>query len=187
MTRRYLLVLLALVIMLAVHQNWNPASVVVPRPGAALNEDEAKTYLAGAHSRIFDESGRLSDILEAQRVDHFQQGNYSMITEPRYYAHSEDGKTWSLSAARGRMVHGQDRLLLRKNVVLSHDQSGARMQTHSLDLDLSTRIATSDRQVTLEQGDNRTRADSMVASLEHETLNLKSNVESIYVPPPRSP
>jgi lipopolysaccharide export system protein LptC len=187
MPRPILQVLLALALVLAANHYWDPEPG--KRPDQETSERHValpKTYVQQARSWSFDEQGNLSDMLEAERVDQFSKGNYSMVIEPRFYSHSKDRKTWSATAERGRFEHGRERLLLRKNVVLSHDQTGTRMQSHMLDLNLVDKLAQSNKPVTITQGENRTTADGMVASLEQETIVLKPNVESIYVQSPRA-
>ena len=185
MPRPLLQVLLALTLLLAANVLWDA------RPGSLPDEQTSrrlgalpKTYVEQVQTWSFDEDGNLNDMLEARRVDQFSRGDYSMIEEPRLYSHSEDGKTWSMSAERGRFQHEEEQLLLRRNVVLSHDQTGSRMRTHSLDVQLEERTARGDRPVTIVQGDNRTTADGLFVDLEQETVLLKPNVQTLYVPPP---
>ncbi len=184
MPRPLLQVLLALTLLLAVNLLWDP------RPGSVPDEQTSrrqgalpKTYIEEVQTWSFDEKGNLNDMLEARRVDQFSRGDYSMIVEPRLYSHSEDGRTWSMSAERGRFEHDDDQLLLRKNVILSHDQTGTRMSTHTLDVQLEERTARGDRPVTIVQGENRTTADGLFVDLEQETVLLTPNVETLYVPP----
>ena len=70
-----------------------------------------------------------------------------------------------------------------RHVVLTHDQTGTRMDSNALDIDLRTRTASSKQKVVITQGQNRTTADGLYADLDRETLELKPNVESIYVAP----
>lgn len=187
MRRPLVQVLLGLALVLLAQYFWSPDPGVVPDENTSRRLGALpKTYFEQARSLTFDESGALSDIVEARRADYFKRGEYSILQEPRFYSHSDDGKTWSAAAARGRLLHDEERLLLRKNVVLSHDQTGTRMETHALDIEFETRVARSERPVTITQGENRTIADGLVASLEQETLLLTPNVESTYVPSPRA-
>ncbi len=184
MRRPLLQVLLALTLVLAAQYFWDADPGTQPDSETSRQGALPKTYVEHVRSWTFDEWGNLSDIIEAERGDYFRRGDYSLLVEPRFYSHSDDGKTWSASATRGRLQHDAERLLLRKNVVLYYDQTGARMETHSLDIELDSRMARTDRPVKITQGKNRTTADGLVASLVQETLLLKPNVESIYVPSP---
>lgn len=183
MPRPLLQVLLALTLLLAVNLLWDPRPGSVPDEETSRRQDALpKTYIEEVQTWSFDENGALNDMLEAKRVDQFSRGNYSMIVEPRLYSHSENDRTWSVSADRGRYQHSEEQLLLRRNVILSHDQTGTRMSTHALDIQMEERTARGNRRVTIVQGDNRTTADGLLVDLDQETVLLTPNVETLYVP-----
>ena len=185
MPRPTLQVLLAIALVLAANYYWSPLPSQSPDPQAMKRQGELpQTYIEHTRAWSFDDSGELTDILEADRVEQFQQGSVSLLTKPRFYAHSGNDKTWSAVADRGRFETHRERLLLRKKVVLIHDQTGTRMDTHALDIEVDDKIATSQKPVTLTQGDNRTTAEGLIANLNDETFILKANVESIYEPLP---
>ncbi len=186
MPRPFLQVLLAIAIGLAATYFWDPRPATSPDAGtSARQQDLPKTYLHNTRSLSYGEEGDLREILEAKSVNHFPQNNESLIVEPRFYSHSGDDKTWSATADRGRFVHAGQRLLLRRNVVMTHDQTGGRLDTQGMDIYLNKKLAISRREVFLTQDSNRTRADGMQANLIDETIILEPNVESTYVPAPR--
>lgn len=185
MPRPALQILLAITLVVAANYFWDPSTAPVPDADTSERQQALpKTYLQTARTSSYDEQGNLTEILEATRVEQFPQRNESRITEPRFYSHSQDNTTWSASAKRGRFFHRGQRLLLRNHVVLTHDQTGTRMDTHALDIYLKTKTAESKMNVTITQGENRTTAEGMVANLDQETIKLKPNVESIYVQSP---
>lgn len=184
MPRPLLQVLFALALVLAANYYWDPSTGQTPDAGTSQRQqDLPRTYIKNARTWSFDEEGNLSDIVEALLIEQFPQRKQSNITEPRFYSHSEDDKTWSASAKRGVFVHSKERLVLRDSVVLNHDQTGTRMNSNALDIYLKTRTAESKRKVIITRGQSRTTADGMVANLDQETIRLKPNVESIYVKP----
>ncbi|TDG14767.1 LPS export ABC transporter periplasmic protein LptC [Seongchinamella unica] len=181
MPRLPLQILLAITLLVAAGYFWRPQTAGTPDVQTTQRQRELpQTYLQRVRAWSFDEQGRLTDIVEAKQLEQFPRRNLSLISQPRYYAHSGDDKTWSASAARGRGDDRRNRLLLRKDVVLVHDQSGTRLDTHALDIDLDQQVATSDRRVTVVQGNNRTVADGIEVRMEDETIIMKPNVESIY-------
>lgn len=185
MPRPLLQILFALSLVLAANYYWDPSPARTLDPETRERQQALpRTYIETARTWSFDEQGNLSDIVEAQRVEQFPQRRLSNITEPRFYSHSENDKTWSASATRGSYFDGAERLVLRNNVVLTHDQSGTTMNTHALDIYLESRTAQSKRKVIITRGQNRTTADGLLADLDRETLKLKPNVESIYVVQP---
>jgi lipopolysaccharide export system protein LptC len=58
------------------------------------------------------------------------------------------------------------------------------MKTQALDIELENKVASSNKKVTVVQGNNSTRADGMVGRMEDEIIIMKPNVESIYAPMP---
>lgn len=182
MPRPALQILLALTLALAANYYWDPTPEHAPdEETRARQRALPQTYIENARTWTFDEDGSLSDIVEAELVEQFPQRNQSRITQPRYYSHSENDKTWSASAERGVFFHSSERLMLRRNVVLLHDQTGTRMDSNALDLYLKTRTAESRQKVTITRDQHRTTADGLQVDLVRETLELKPNVESIYV------
>lgn len=182
MPRPLLQILLALSLVLAVNYFWDPSPAPIPDADTSARQQALpRTYIENARTWSFNEEGQLSDIVEAQKVEQFPQRNQSRITEPRFYSHSKNDKTWSASARNGLFFHGAERLVLRRQVVLTHDQTGTRMDSQALDIYLKTRTAESKKRVIITRGQNRTAADGLLADLDRETLELKPNVESIYV------
>ena len=187
MPRASLQILLAIVLGMAATYYWDPRAARVADPDTSARRPALpQAYLQSPLSWTYNEQGYLTDILEAASVEQYPQRDESLIEAPRFYAHSGDDKTWSATAARGRFQNSTEILTLLENVSLSHDQTGARVETAEMDIDLDTKTATSRNPVTITFDDNVTRADGMIARLETETLMLMPNVESIYVqPPPR--
>lgn len=185
MPRLPLQILLAITVLVAAGYFGRPQTAGTPDSQTSIRQQELpQTYLTSVRAWSFDEDGMLTDIIEADGVEQFPRRNLSLIQEPRFYAHSGDDKTWSASAERGRGDDKSERLLLRKNVVLVHDQTGTRLDTHALDIDLDQQVATSKRKVTVVQGNNRTTADGIEVRMEDETIMMKPNVESIYAQAP---
>jgi len=158
------------------------------QPGLSLkNADRLQAlpsiYLQTARSWTFNEQGRLTNVLEADRVDQFSHRNESLLGSPRFYSHSGDDRTWSARADKGQFQHDAQNLHLLDNVVLSHDQTGSRLETRSMDINFKKKIATSEQPVTITHGANNTQAYGMTAYLETEQILLQPNVESIYVQP----
>ncbi len=174
--------LLALALLLIANYLWQYGSTPLQdqAPRKADGDPLPTSYIDQARSRSYTEQGVLSDILESERVEQFGRNGDAVLTEPRFYAHSDNNRTWSASAERGRFQPGRQRLLLRQSVVLSHDQTGTRLDSNSLDIHLDSREARSTVPVTISQGGNVTRADGMLARLNQETIALGPNVESIY-------
>ena len=183
MPRPLLQILLAISVGLGAMYYWDPKPAETPDARTSARQNQLpKTYLSNTSSWTYDEKGKLTDVLEADTVDHFPQNNESFIVNPRFYSHSGDDRTWSATAKNGVFHPRQQQLELRNEVVLANDQAGARLNTEAMDINIERKVARSNVEVWLSHGDNRTRADGMVARLDQETITLAPNVESTYVP-----
>lgn len=155
---------------------------VIDRPVLRADAELVQTYLVNARSLSFAEDGALTEVMEAVRIEHFSGEDVSELEQPSFYSHDGNNRTWSASAERGRLKHRTSVLILRRNVVLSNDQSGGTLQAEAMTLNLRLRTARSKVAVTAQLGDNILRADGMFADLAKETILLQPNVEGIYVP-----
>lgn len=150
-----------------------------PLPGDA---ELVQTYLVNTRSMAYAEDGALAEVMEAARIEHFGREDVSELRQPRFYSHDGNDRTWSARADRGTLKHHNSVLILRRNVVLSNDQSGATLQTRAMALNLRLRTARSQVPVTAQLDGNILRADGMFADLANETILLQPNVEGTYVP-----
>lgn len=184
MPRPSLQLLFALAVILAASYYWEPRTgPAADAATTARRQQLPQTYLDKTRSWAYDESGNLANIIEANRAEHFADRNETLMQEPRFYAHNADNKTYSATATTGRFIHKSEVLYLVEAVTLLHDQSGGRLDTRAMAINLKTRVAATILPVTLTQGQNRTDARGMSANLETEEIILKPEVESIYVLP----
>ncbi len=182
MSRPLLQALLAMGLLLLASYYWGPGSIGdADRASGERRKNLPNSYMDTVRSLSFTDNGQLADVLEALHVEQFGKHGYALLTQPRFYSHSRDNRTWSASADRGRYEEGRQRLLLRQHVVLDHDQTRTHMETPSLDIQLDTSVASTRSEVRINQGENRTRASGMIARLGEETIALGPNVESTYV------
>ena len=161
----------------------DPGNLILPESASDRERNLPQTYLEKvARSLAFDETGMLTDIMEAARVEDYQQADESLMESPRFYSHNGDDRTWSASADRGHYRYSTATLTLSDNVVLTNDASGGRLKTEEMTILMQEKIASADVPVTITQGLSSTRADGMHADLELERITMQPNVESIYVP-----
>lgn len=141
-----------------------------------------QTYLVNTRSMAYAEDGALAEVMEASRIEHYGREDVSELQQPRFYTHDGNNRTWSAMADHGRLKHRTSILILRRDVVLSNDQSGGTLQAEAMTLNLRLRTATSRVTVTAQLDGNILRADGMFADLANETILLEPNVEGTYVP-----
>lgn len=184
MIRPTLQLLFLIALGLAASYYWDPTQPSSPDPQTQIRlRALPNSYIYNPRSTSYDSSGVLTQIIEATSIYRFSHGNESQLENPHFYAHSGDDRTWSSIARKGRYLHDSDVLILSEDVVLTNDQSKIQLKTEKMRIDLEKNIARTFVPVTMTQGLNNTRADSMFANLNKETVQMKSNVKSVYVQP----
>jgi lipopolysaccharide export system protein LptC len=182
--RRFLQLAAIAVAIWAVGFYWNPQrGDAIDQSSRALMQSLPKTYLINTRSMQYAEDGSLAEIVESERAEQFEQRGVTTFSQPRFYAHHGDDQTWSARADRGQLHHASQVLTMSDNVLLTADQRQAQLATQEMSLNLEHKTARSEVEVTITQGDNVTRADGMAANLPAQRVELKPNVESIYVLP----
>lgn len=176
--------LLALLALLLLAWFWAPnLDTPLDQRAAARQQPSVTTYLTDSRSQAYNEAGQLVEILAAERIAYRDVDDTSELSQPRYYAHDGDDRSWSLVAQRGTLRHATEILSLNQDILLTNDQSGGTLATRALTLNLRSKTATSMVPVTFTQANNRVTADGMRADLTAQVIHLEPNVESLYVPP----
>ena len=184
MPRPFLQLLLLLTLGFAASYYWVPQLRDTPDPAtSARQRNLPKSYIEEARSWLYNEQGALTEIMEADSVEDFPQRDESLMEAPRLYSLNGDDNTWSASASRGRFVTSAETLVLIDDVKMAHDQTGTRLESDLIRINLENKTARSIKPVTITSKQGKTTADGMVAFLEKERVIMKPNVESIYVPP----
>ena len=182
MPRTGLLMLLLVLLGIAASYHWNLRQIAAPSVQNSRLQSLPTTYLYKPRSLRYNEQGDLIDILEATSIYSFAHGDESFLEQPRLYAHNASNRSWTGAARSGRYRHEKNLLLLESDVILTHDQNGTQLNTEKMRLDLRKRTARSNVPVTITQGDNYTRSDTMTANLNTERITMRSSVQGLYEP-----
>ncbi|WP_100656668.1 LPS export ABC transporter periplasmic protein LptC [Alteromonas flava] len=152
------------------------------------NEEDAykPTYQAkNLRSAIYDESGKLSHRIFAQQMEHFEQLGFVYFKQPQYTIYMEDEETpWQVTAEEGTL-YDDNRIQLERNVTirsLSDDEFVKTIATEFLQIDLTTKIMTSDQAVTIVGEDYQIQSDGLNADLTNKTYELQQHVQTVYSP-----
>jgi lipopolysaccharide export system protein LptC len=184
MPRPFLQLLLLVTLGFASSYYWVPRLKDNPdQATSARQESLPKSYIVEARSWLYNEQGALTEIMAADSVEDFPQRDESLMKAPRLYSLNGDDNTWSASASRGRFVTSAETLVLIDDVLLAHDQTGTRLESSLIRINLQNKTARSVKPVTITSKEGKTTADGMIAFLEKERVIMKPNVESIYAPP----
>jgi len=182
MPKHYLQAIVAISVMVLVSYFFSESTDPEPTMGAE-SQTVPKTYLVNPRTSSFDESGALTEVLEAKTATFYAGKTESLLDSPRLYSHNLDGDTWSATSDIGRYQIQGKTLTLSNNVILINDTNQVQLQSQRMMIDFERNRATSPVPVTITHGDSSTHADSMVADLDAQTVTLEQNVESVYVQP----
>ncbi|MDO6641385.1 LPS export ABC transporter periplasmic protein LptC [Shewanella sp. 5_MG-2023] len=132
----------------------------------------------------FNEQGLVQSRVSAKYMEHFQQSNETMFTEPVYLIYPENGEAeWQLSADLGKLNNETGKVVLENNVIIDAiniDEPLQSLTTTMLALDMNTMILTSDRQIFVTGSDFNIQGLGLYADLNAQELELLSQVEGTY-------
>lgn len=137
-------------------------------------------FVEQVHGVKFDRDGKLTETLNAARLDHYPERNESVLTEPKVDTQGKNGKVWKITAATGTLV-GENEIRLQNNVVIRDNTQTMRFESERLDYFSDTQIAKTDDAVKLQHAADITTALGMRANLNTNRIELMRNVDSRYV------
>ncbi|MFK8047747.1 MAG: LPS export ABC transporter periplasmic protein LptC [Halioglobus sp.] len=182
MPRHYFQALVAISFMLVASYYFSGNTVVSPIASGGL-QTVPKTYLVNPRTSSFDETGALTEVLEAKTATFYPSKTESLLNAPKLYSHNLEGDTWSATSDIGRYELSGKTLTLSNNVILTNDTNQVQLKSQRMMIDFERNRATSPVPVTISHRDSSTTADAMVADLDAQTVSLDRNVESVYVQP----
>lgn len=177
---------------------------------AAINEPDYR--ITNFHAIDLDENGRLRYELTAEQLTHFPQPERAELTAPQmvFYRNTSTGTgkpmasgdagnlalspvavdPWQLTAARGSIADGGDRLDLEGDVRVSRVGSGSdrpgdmgmTMETSRLTVFGKQEVATTDSPVFLNGDRAQLHGVGMQIDLKKGQMHLLSQVRGYYVP-----
>lgn len=156
-------------------------------PQQNTQEDAYKpTYQAtNLRSALYDESGELSHRIFASKMEHFEQLGFVYFTQPQYTIYMEDDqRPWRVTAEEGTL-YDDNRIQLERNVVitsLSDDEFVKTINTEFLQINLDTKVMTSDQAVTITGQDYQITSNGLNANLQTKHYELKQHVQTVYSP-----
>lgn len=128
----------------------------------------------------FDSTGKLTETLRAERLDHYPERAESVMIQPIVDMQGKDGKVWNITAATGTLV-GENEIRLQNNVVIIDSTKTLRFESERLNYFSDTQMANTDDAVKLQHAADVTTALGMRANLNTNRIELMRNVDSRYV------
>lgn len=168
------------------------------KPGDNIESELTPDFIAEAlKTDIYTESGQLSHVIIADRMEHYAKLEVTNFELPYYtlYPKAHSAKTatntniddkssppWNLSAKEATL-YKNNRVILNHRVHLSAtDQNSLIQEIHCkyLELDLNTNIISSDQTVMVQGKDFTMYGSGLIIDLNTKQMTLTEHVRTIY-------
>lgn len=132
--------------------------------------------------KVFDNKGALTHRSFGKTLRQLGGSHSLELEAPRLDIPTVSG-SWEIRAREGWMDATMTRAALRGAIVaIGRLNDEVVFNTSDLNIDLVTRVATTDALVSISQGNNRLRGEALTANLQQHELLLRNNIEGYYVP-----
>ena len=134
-------------------------------------------------STIYNKKGQLSHIIDAQRMEHFANLEFTHFEYPQYTLYPKSkSKPWKLSAKEATL-YSNNRVILEGRVrLIATDETSLIKEINCkyLELDLNTNIISSDQTVMIQGKDFIMYGSGLIVDLNTKQMTLTEHVQTIY-------
>jgi len=134
-------------------------------------------------STIYNKSGLLSHVIDAQRMEHYTDLEFTHFEYPQYTLFPKSkSKPWKLSANEATL-YSNNRVILEGRVRLhATDKSSLIKEINCkyLELDLNTNIISSDQTVMIQGKNFITYGSGLIVDLNTKQMTLTEHVQTTY-------
>ena len=167
--------------------SWWLLSTEQEKQSAKLHDDHfIDLFINNFTLTTTDESGSTAYILKADRLEHYNDEDYSQIINPRI-RFPQDDSHWLIDAKFGEIDSKQDFITLHDNVVMKKIESIESNEifiitTQAMTINAKSKIIESDQMVNITNGSLELESNGMHFDSQQKQLKLLSNVSGVYVP-----
>lgn len=183
MNRLYLFasILVALATFIYVQVLWQSNEENKPQ---AINNEITPDFIAEQlDSSIYDQQGKLSHNITAERMEHYNKLAVTHFEQPKYTVHPKNNNaTWQLSANEGVLDHN-NRLRLENRVLLkAADKNSLIQEIHGkyFELDLNSNIISSNQTIMIVGNGFTMYGSGLIIDLNTTQMTLTEHVQTIY-------
>ena len=163
--------------------------ILVFQPEEIQNQVQVETqvhdtdyFMEGVVIHQFDNNGRQTNTLAADRMEHSLKKDISILDKPVItFARSQSGE-WQLSSNQGKLLNNNSIIKLDKNVKIEEhvekDQLQTKITTNNMTINLDTNIAFTDQAVLIESPYYQTKSTGLEIEFDQEVIYLKSHVST---------
>jgi lipopolysaccharide export system protein LptC len=134
-------------------------------------------------SKIYNENGKLSHKVSANRMEHYELLDFTHFEFPIYTLYPERGELpWQISANEA-VLYSNNKIVLEDRVLLkATDINSPIREIHCkyLEMDLTANIITSDQAIIIQGSDFTMYGSGLEVDLNSSTMKLKQHVQTVY-------
>jgi lipopolysaccharide export system protein LptC len=147
------------------------------------NSNEPEFIAENLNSDIYQESGALSYVVEAQRMEHYEQLEVTHFEYPRYTLYPKNNKpTWQVTANEGTL-YNNNRVKLENRVrLIATDKESLIQEVHgkNLEMDLKSNIISSEQTILILGKGFTMYGSGLIVDLNTTQMTLTEHVQTIY-------
>ena len=180
----FITVLSIISILVAIAFEYQQPAVPEDTKVSGTQNAEPDFYLLNAQSVQFDETGKLRYRFNAQQLNHFPEGDYTLVESPDVTLFHSDGTPWYINAKHGRITAGSETIKLWEEVVILRGSPAEplKMETRTLTIIPKKDIAKTEQDVVITNRAGRIDTTGMVAYIDENRMELLSNVRVRHEP-----
>ncbi len=131
---------------------------------------------------IYDKEGHLSDLIRAQRMEHFERFGFLQFDFPIYTIYQEKVPLWQVTSEQA-VLYPDDKLILEHRVELRNmatDPLFTRIETNAVELLFNSNTLQSSEQVRIFGLGFQITGQGMLADLNAQNIELKQHTKTVY-------
>ena len=137
-------------------------------------------------SAIYNESGKLSHEIEADRMEHYSGLKFTRFELPNYTLYPKNSSSpWQVKAKEATL-YKNNRVILKNNVLITAmaaDSLITEIHCKTLELDLNTNIISSDQDIKVHGKNFIMIGSGLIIDLNTTQMTLTKHVQTIYQKP----
>lgn len=160
---------------------WHQANTISDE---SVDQNKIPDFIAETlNSEIFDEVGKLSYIIDADRMEHYAEIEVTHFEFPKYTLYPKNSITpWKISANEGTLYNNNRVKLENRVVLVATDKESLIQEIHGryLELDLNTNIISSEQTIYIKGKGFTMYGSGLIIDLNTKQMTLTQHVQTTY-------
>ncbi|MDF2178473.1 LPS export ABC transporter periplasmic protein LptC [Aliiglaciecola sp. CAU 1673] len=181
--RLTLSIALLFVLILALNSHWWLPSEQTPTTKQGEEAWQPNYQATNMQTSLYNEQGALAHSIQAKRMEHYDLLGFTLFEQPQYRIFVDpDEPPWEVMADEATLYE-DNRIQLETNVKIRSLNPEGFIQTivtDFIEIDLNTKIMTSDEPVVISGQEYKINSNGFWADLNTKQFELRDHVQTIY-------